>query len=184
MPLHGLEQTQKCPVTFPDHLTQPPDPTTLPLTPQVVQVACKAAFLNCGQNCAGGERFFVHEKVGSLWPLPSLCGCIQAACVHAHSWVANAVSCCHVTPTCIPANICTVLCLTCSTPGTLQVYDKFVGKVVEVVGKMRQGPALGSSPVDCGAMCMPGACMHACIQSPVATVHARCVCFRACTEEG
>jgi len=29
----------------------------------VVQVAIKAAFLNCGQNCAGGERFFVHNKV-------------------------------------------------------------------------------------------------------------------------
>lgn len=26
-------------------------------------MAIKAAFLNCGQNCAGGERFFVHTKV-------------------------------------------------------------------------------------------------------------------------
>ncbi len=30
---------------------------------QVVQIACKAAYLNCGQNCAGGERFFVHQKI-------------------------------------------------------------------------------------------------------------------------
>jgi len=30
---------------------------------QSVQTALKAAFLNCGQNCAGGERFFVHAKV-------------------------------------------------------------------------------------------------------------------------
>ncbi|GIL63479.1 hypothetical protein Vafri_17528 [Volvox africanus] len=29
----------------------------------VVQISLKAAYLNCGQNCAGGERFFVHEKV-------------------------------------------------------------------------------------------------------------------------
>ncbi|PNW88530.1 hypothetical protein CHLRE_01g033350v5 [Chlamydomonas reinhardtii] len=29
----------------------------------LVQVVLKAAFLNCGQNCAGGERFFVHEKI-------------------------------------------------------------------------------------------------------------------------
>ncbi|KAG1661699.1 hypothetical protein FOA52_002035 [Chlamydomonas sp. UWO 241] len=29
----------------------------------VIQVAIKAAFLNSGQNCAGGERFFVHNKV-------------------------------------------------------------------------------------------------------------------------
>ncbi|GAX82092.1 hypothetical protein CEUSTIGMA_g9520.t1 [Chlamydomonas eustigma] len=29
----------------------------------VIQTALKAAFLNCGQNCAGGERFFVHRKV-------------------------------------------------------------------------------------------------------------------------
>ncbi|KXZ42649.1 hypothetical protein GPECTOR_127g527 [Gonium pectorale] len=30
---------------------------------QVVQIVLKAAFLNCGQNCAGGERFFVHDKI-------------------------------------------------------------------------------------------------------------------------
>ncbi len=30
---------------------------------QVVQISLKAAYLNCGQNCAGGERFFVHDKV-------------------------------------------------------------------------------------------------------------------------
>ena len=35
------------------------------LTPaaQIVHVSIKAAFLNCGQNCAGGERFFIHRKV-------------------------------------------------------------------------------------------------------------------------
>ena len=37
-----------------------------------------------------------------------------------------------------------------------QVYDKYTSKVVEIVSKMRQGPALGEKPVDCGAMCMPG----------------------------
>jgi len=63
-----------------------------------VQTALKAAFLNCGQNCAGGERFFVHEKI----------------------------------------------------------HDKFAAKAAEVVSKMRQGPALGDEPIDCGAMCMPG----------------------------
>ncbi|PNH04730.1 Aldehyde dehydrogenase 22A1, partial [Tetrabaena socialis] len=30
---------------------------------QVVQIALKAAYLNCGQNCAGGERFFVHDAI-------------------------------------------------------------------------------------------------------------------------
>ncbi|GIL95004.1 hypothetical protein Vretimale_1119 [Volvox reticuliferus] len=29
----------------------------------VIQISLKAAYLNCGQNCAGGERFFVHDKV-------------------------------------------------------------------------------------------------------------------------
>jgi acyl-CoA reductase-like NAD-dependent aldehyde dehydrogenase len=29
----------------------------------VVPIAVKAAFLNCGQNCASGERFIVHTKV-------------------------------------------------------------------------------------------------------------------------
>jgi len=30
---------------------------------QVVPIATKAAYLSCGQNCAGGERFFVHAKI-------------------------------------------------------------------------------------------------------------------------
>jgi acyl-CoA reductase-like NAD-dependent aldehyde dehydrogenase len=30
---------------------------------EVVPVAIKAAFLNCGQNCASGERFLVHESL-------------------------------------------------------------------------------------------------------------------------
>lgn len=30
---------------------------------RVKHIVLKAAFLNCGQNCAGGERFFVHDKV-------------------------------------------------------------------------------------------------------------------------
>lgn len=30
---------------------------------QVVPIAVKAAFLNCGQNCAGGERFLVHSSI-------------------------------------------------------------------------------------------------------------------------
>lgn len=30
---------------------------------QVVPIAIKAAFLNCGQNCASGERFIVHTRV-------------------------------------------------------------------------------------------------------------------------
>ena len=30
---------------------------------QVVPIAVKAAFLNCGQNCASGERFIVHTKI-------------------------------------------------------------------------------------------------------------------------
>jgi acyl-CoA reductase-like NAD-dependent aldehyde dehydrogenase len=33
------------------------------LLPQVVPIAIKAAFLNCGQNCASGERFIVHRKI-------------------------------------------------------------------------------------------------------------------------
>ncbi len=33
----------------------------------VVQTAIKAAFLNQGQNCAGGERFFIHQKVAALF---------------------------------------------------------------------------------------------------------------------
>jgi hypothetical protein len=43
-------------------------PHRLPLRPapfsaQVVPIAIKAAFLNCGQNCASGERFIVHRKI-------------------------------------------------------------------------------------------------------------------------
>ena len=30
---------------------------------QIIQTAIKAAFLNSGQNCAGGERFFVQRRV-------------------------------------------------------------------------------------------------------------------------
>jgi acyl-CoA reductase-like NAD-dependent aldehyde dehydrogenase len=51
----------------------------LAVLPQVVQVACKAAYLNCGQNCAGGERFFVHEKVrwGSVvLDINNVCDCL------------------------------------------------------------------------------------------------------------
>mmetsp|Transcript_7006 Transcript_7006/g.19782 ORF Transcript_7006/g.19782 Transcript_7006/m.19782 type:complete len:603 (-) Transcript_7006:65-1873(-) len=65
---------------------------------QVVPTALRGTFQSCGQNCAGAERFIVHEKV----------------------------------------------------------YDEFVDKVVESAKKIRQGPALGADPVDCGAMCMPG----------------------------
>lgn len=65
---------------------------------QVIQIALKAAFLNCGQNCAGGERFFVQEDI----------------------------------------------------------YDKFLKEIAQTMWEMRQGNPLGDSPVDCGAMCMPG----------------------------
>ena len=30
---------------------------------QVVPTCLRAAYMSCGQNCAGGERFYVHEKV-------------------------------------------------------------------------------------------------------------------------
>jgi len=36
------------------------------------------------------------------------------------------------------------------------VYGDFVNQVAEVTKRMRQGPALGGGPIDCGAMCMPG----------------------------
>lgn len=36
------------------------------------------------------------------------------------------------------------------------VYDSFVSQVADITNGMRQGHALGASPVDCGAMCMPG----------------------------
>ncbi|BDA44107.1 betaine aldehyde dehydrogenase, chloroplastic [Coccomyxa sp. Obi] len=35
-------------------------------------------------------------------------------------------------------------------------YDRFVDAAVGVARRLRQGPALGDAPVDCGAMCMPG----------------------------
>lgn len=47
----------------PSCLPPPPPPPPPPPLLQLVQVVLKAAFLNCGQNCAGGERFFVHEKI-------------------------------------------------------------------------------------------------------------------------
>lgn len=59
--------------------------------PQVVPICIKAAFLSCGQNCAGGERFLVHTSiynkfVEQVLPLvaairqgPALCGSIQDA---------------------------------------------------------------------------------------------------------
>eukprot|EP00775_Hariotina_reticulata_P003897 gene3897-4151_t len=53
---------------------------------QVVPIAIKAAFLNCGQNCASGERFIVQRKI----------------------------------------------------------YGQFLSQVVDVVGRMRQGPTLGA----------------------------------------
>lgn len=36
-----------------------------------------------------------------------------------------------------------------------QVYDRFVARVTELAGKLRQGPVLGKETVDCGAMVMP-----------------------------
>lgn len=36
------------------------------------------------------------------------------------------------------------------------VFDKFVESAAGVAGRLRQGPALGDAPIDCGAMCMPG----------------------------
>ncbi|CAL8470086.1 g9628 [Coccomyxa elongata] len=36
------------------------------------------------------------------------------------------------------------------------VYGRFVDAAVGVARRLRQGPALGDAPVDCGAMCMPG----------------------------
>ncbi len=35
------------------------------------------------------------------------------------------------------------------------VYDRFVDAAAGVARRLRQGPALGDAPVDCGAMCMP-----------------------------
>ena len=36
------------------------------------------------------------------------------------------------------------------------VYEAFLSAVTEAAKQLRQGPALGEQPVDCGAMCMPG----------------------------
>lgn len=53
--------------TIPTHMdTLHPASTHLALAmlpAQVTQISLKAAFLNSGQNCAGGERFFVHSAV-------------------------------------------------------------------------------------------------------------------------
>ena len=35
----------------------------LPCPIQVLPTALRGAFQSCGQNCAGAERFIVHEKV-------------------------------------------------------------------------------------------------------------------------
>lgn len=35
----------------------------LPSCAQVLPTALRGAFQSCGQNCAGAERFIVHEKV-------------------------------------------------------------------------------------------------------------------------
>ena len=52
-----------CPVTPVTRLDAPSSsPLHLPL-PQVVPIAIKAAFLNCGQNCASGERFIVQRAI-------------------------------------------------------------------------------------------------------------------------
>lgn len=79
---------------------------------QVVPTALRGAFQSCGQNCAGAERFYVHERV----------------------------------------------------------HERFVREVVAIAGKLRQGPAVGSGTVDCGAMCMPQAAagVHALVQDAVA----------------
>jgi len=36
------------------------------------------------------------------------------------------------------------------------VHDEFVATVGAAAARLRQGPALGGAPVDCGAMCLPG----------------------------
>ncbi len=107
---------------------------------QVVQVALKAAYLNCGQNCAGCERFFIHEKVTpwgtgrhSQRPHPTTRSTPQQ--LHAASW------CWHARRL---------------APPPTQVYDKFCSQVVSVVQRMRVGPSLTDDTVDCGAICMPG----------------------------
>lgn len=66
---------------------------------QVVPTALRGAFQSCGQNCAGAERFIVHEAL----------------------------------------------------------YEAFVERCAALTSALRQGPPLGDAPVDCGAMCMPGA---------------------------
>jgi acyl-CoA reductase-like NAD-dependent aldehyde dehydrogenase len=40
------------------------------------------------------------------------------------------------------------------------IYDRFVAAVVTQCERMRTGPALGGSFVDCGALCMPHHARH------------------------
>lgn len=50
---------------------------SLIVPPQVVPIAIKAAFLNCGQNCASGERFIVQRKVCDKFTQQvRLCRCV------------------------------------------------------------------------------------------------------------
>jgi hypothetical protein len=40
-----------------------PFPCCHPPPRQVIPICIKAAFLSCGQNCAGGERFLIHSSI-------------------------------------------------------------------------------------------------------------------------
>lgn len=54
----------RLPVVRPQlHLTNQPTCALVSPSHQVLPTALRGAFQSCGQNCAGAERFIVHEKV-------------------------------------------------------------------------------------------------------------------------
>lgn len=133
------------------HPCAPPSPQQPPQL-QVLPTALRGAFQSCGQNCAGAERFIVHEKVWVWGGGLLLADCGWRSLQVFGDFVLEGSSKVEVPCTDIPLQPALMPHSTLA-----QVFDEFVRRAGETAAAMRQGAASGEDPVDLGAMCMPGA---------------------------
>ena len=110
----------------------------------------KTACFSCGQNCAGAERCFAQANIYDSFSS-------QVVDINGNS---TSTSCAVQTiPTAMKGAFfsCGQNCAGAERFFVqAAVYDSFVSQVADITNGMRQGHALGASPVDCGSMCMPG----------------------------
>jgi acyl-CoA reductase-like NAD-dependent aldehyde dehydrogenase len=89
---------------------------------QCVPMALRGAFQSCGQNCAGAERFYVHEKIHDRF----VDGVMQAATKLRQGWALS------------PGIDCGAMCMPAQAQYVQSLVDDAVaqGAVVKVGGKM------------------------------------------------